>query len=177
MANRTYLLGLNEDFFEEENVSLHSLVEARYCIPVLWLSLFQSNDIRLYESIPILLTTRECALGNIDQRFDGLVSFFGEPCRKLLTQWRDFIEKNAYANYLLNTMELAQMENAEGEFLNELKNYMTELDALVAGTHATRELSVVVQASQSLVEYPYVNESLPLCGYSNSLSLPWEQEQ
>lgn len=176
MANRTYLVGLNEHFFDDEDVSLNMLLEAEYCIPLFWLALFQAADIRLYHNIPILHTSREQALVNIDQRASGLAALLGEPGTRLVAQWRAFIEQNDYVNYLLNTAELAQMESGDGEFLAELKDWFAELATITGGAVTNRALNVLVQASPSLADFPYADSPIHLCGHSFELPLPWETE-
>lgn len=176
MANRTYLVGLNEHFFDDEDVSLNMLLEAEYCIPLFWLALFQTGDIRLYHNIPILHTSRIQALANIDQRASGLAALLGESGPRLVAQWRAFIEQNDYVNYLLNTAELAQMESGAGEFLAELKHWYAELATITAGPVTNRALKVLIQASPSLADFPYADSPIHLCGHSFELPMPWETE-
>jgi hypothetical protein len=176
MANRTYLVGLNEDFFEDDDVALNMLLEAEYCIPLFWLALFQADDIRLYHGIPILLTSRQQALDNIDQRAGGLATLLGEPGDKLIAQLRAFIEQNQYANYLVNTAELAQMEDGEGEFLAELTGWFSDMAAICKGAIPDRSLKVLAQAGPALASFPYAGSPLHLCGHSFNLPLPWETQ-
>lgn len=176
MTNRTYLVGLNQDFFENDKVALNMLLEAEYCIPVFWLALFQPSDIRLYYNIALLQTSRAQALANIDQRSDGLAALLGEPGARLVAQWRAFIEQNDYANYLLNTSELAEMEDGEGKFLRDLTGWFADLAAIGGGTPGSRALKVLTQASSSLTEFPYSDSPIHLCGHSFELPLPWETE-
>lgn len=176
MAYRTYLVGLNQHFFDDEDVALNMLLEAEYCIPVLWLALFQAADIGLYHNIPLLHTSRAQALANLDQRAPGLAALLGEPGSKLVAHMRAFIEQNPYANYLINTSELAQMENSEGEFQAEMTTWFEELDAIGNQAMTTRALSVLTQASASLVDFPYTDSAIHLCGHSFNLPLPWETE-
>lgn len=176
MANRTYLVGLNQDFFEDDDAALNMLLEAEYCIPLFWLALFQAGDIRLYHDIPIVQTSREHALANIDQRAAGLAALLGEPGATLVAQWRAFIEQNDYANYLLNTSELAQMEDGEGELLRQLAGWFSDLALIASGTMTSRSLDVLTQAGPALAEYPYCGSPIHLCGHSFELPLPWETE-
>lgn len=176
MANRTYLVGLNEDFFEDEDVSLNMLLEAEYCIPLFWLAMFQAGDIRLYHNIPILQTSRDHALANIDQRASALASLLGDSGDKLLADWRAFIEQNAYANYLINTAELAHMEDGEGAFLRQLTGWFADLATIGSGAIRRRALGVLTQASPTLTEFPYTDSPVHLCGHSYELPLPWETE-
>lgn len=176
MSNRTYLVGLNEHFFDDDDVSLNMLLEAEYCIPLFWLALFQAGDIRLYHNIPILHTSRAQALANLDQRAPGLAALLGEPGDKLVAQMRAFIEQNPYQNYLINTSELAQMENAEGQFHAELTDWFAELATIANRTMSSRALNILTQASASLVDFPYTDRAIHLCGHSFELALPWETE-
>lgn len=169
-------MGLNEDFFEDDDVALTMLLETEYCIPLFWLALFRADDIRLYHAIPILLTSRAQALANIDQRAGGLAALLGEPGDKLIAQLRTFIEQNEYAHYLLNTSELAQMEDSEGEFLADLTGWFSDMEAIAKGAIQDRSLKVLAQADPELAEFPYVGRPFHLCGHSFNLSLPWETQ-
>jgi len=176
MANRTYLVGLNEHFFDDEDVSLNMLLEAEYCIPLFWLALFQAGDIQQYHNIPLLHTSRTQALANLDLRALGLAALLGEPGNRLIAHMRAFIEQNPYANYLINTSELAQMEDSEGDFLAQLTAWFAELETIVNGSMASRALDVLLQASPSLVDFPYTDRAVHLFGHSFNLPLPWETE-
>lgn len=173
MANRVYLLGVDQDFFASDEPGLHQLLEAEYCLPVLWLALYRKDDIRLYEQVPLLLTSREQALANFDTRRAALATFLGGSSDTLLGQFRRFIEQNAFANYMVNTYELDMMED-DGVFHEQLQGYMDGLDSIVDGSFASRELPVLLQADDGLAEYPYAGNALPLCGFSYDLPLPWE---
>ena len=50
MSNRTYLCGSNTGVLESDNLNAGELLEARYCIPLLWLALFQLNDMCVFRS-------------------------------------------------------------------------------------------------------------------------------
>ncbi len=173
MANRVYLLGVDQDFFASDEPGLHQLLEAEYCLPLLWLSLYRKGDIRLYQQVPLLLASREQALANFDARRAALAAFLGGSSATLLDQFRQFIEQNAFANYMVNTYELDMMED-DGVFHEQLQGYMDELEAIAEGSLESRELPVLVQADDGLAEYPYVGNALPLCGFSYDLPLPWE---
>lgn len=175
MANRVYLLGLNQDFFTTDEPELHQLLEAKYRLPVLWLSLYRKEDIRLYEEVPLLLATREQALANFDARRAALVAFLGGSSGTLLDQFRQFIEQNAFANYMVNTYELDMMED-DGIFHEQLQGYMDDLQSIADGSFASRELPVLLQADDELTRYPYTGNALHLCGFSYDLPLPWEAE-
>jgi hypothetical protein len=179
MANRTYLCGLNQNFFEDDDdqIQLNVLLEARYCLPLLWFTLFQPDDIKLYSNVPILLTSREAALANLDRNAPALAAFVGEPAATIVAHWRTFIEQNEYANYLVNTHELQMMEDQQGEFHHDLKQMMAEFASIVDGTAPTRELYVVGQADRSLAEYPYRGIPLHLCGVSFNRPMPWEERK
>ena len=173
MANRVYLLGVEQDFFASDEPGLHQLLEAEYCLPVLWLSLYRKEDIRLYEQVPLLLTSREQALANFDARRAALAAFLGEAADVLLGQFRQFIEQNAFANYMVNTYELDMMED-DGVFHGQLQGFMDDLESIVEGSFASRELPLLLQADEELAEYPYSGNAQPLCGFSYDLPLPWE---
>ncbi|WP_305821311.1 hypothetical protein [Massilia brevitalea] len=173
MANRVYLLGVEQDFFASDEPGLHQLLEAEYCLPVLWLSLFRKDDIRLYQEVPLLLTSREQALANFDARRAALAGFLGGSTDILLGQFRQFIEQNAFANYMVNTYELDMMED-DGVFHEQLQGYMDNLESIVEGRFASRELPLLLQADEELAEYPYTGNAQPLCGFSYDLALPWE---
>lgn len=174
MANRTYLVGLNQHFFDDEDVSLNMLLEAEYCIPLFWLALFQAGDIQQYHSIPLLHTSGKQALANLDQRGPGLAALLGEPGTRLVAQMRAFIEQNPYAHYLINTSELAEMEDSEGQFLAQLTAWFAELETIANGSMTSRALDVLLQASPSLVDFPYTDRAIHLFGHSFNLPLPWE---
>ena len=176
MANRTYLVGLNEHFFNDDDVALNMLLEAEYCIPLFWLALFQASDIGLYHDIALLHTSREQALANLDRRAPALAALLGESGTSLVAHMRTFIEQNPYANYLVNTSELAEMEDSEGAFLAELTTWFAELESIVNGSMTSRALDVLTQASPTLVDFPYTDSAVHLYGHSFSLPLPWETE-
>lgn len=173
MANRVYLLGVDQDFFESDEPGLHQLLEAEYCLPVLWLSLYRKGDIRLYQQVPLLLTSREQALANFDARRPALAAFLGGSSAALLDQFRRFIEQNTFANYMVNTYELDMMED-DGVFLEQLQCYMDDLESIVEGSFVSRELPVLLQADDGLADHPYAGSAVPLCGFSYDLPLPWE---
>jgi len=172
MANRVYLLGVDQDFFASDEPGLHQLLEAEYCLPVLWLSLYKKDDIRLYQQIPLLLTSREQALANFDARRAALAAFLGGSSGALLDQFRRFIEQNAFANYMVNTHELNMMED-DGVFHGQLQGYMDDLASIVEGSSVSRDLPLLLQADDGLTEYPYAGDAVPLCGFSYDLPLPW----
>lgn len=176
MANRVYLTGLNENFFEDDDVAMHALVERNYAIPLLWFGLFEPEDLKLYSDVPILLTSRDRALASLRRRAPGLKAFLGDLAAPVVDDWITFIEQNAYANYLLNTLELAQMEDEEGEFRRDLEQYQAEFETIAAGTFASRELGVLLQETDQLAQFPYAGAPLHLCGYSFDLELPWERK-
>lgn len=175
MANRVYLLGLNQDFFATEQPEVDQLLEAAHRLPVLWLSLYRKEDIRLYEQVPILLTSREQALANFDSRRNALVAFLGESSGAVLDQFRQFIVQNEFANYLVNTYELDMMED-DGVLNEQMQGYMDDLQSIVEGTLTSRELPVLLQADDGFTKYPHTGKVLHLCGYSYSLPLPWEAQ-
>lgn len=175
MANRAILLGLDQDFFEDEEVKLHELAERNYAIPLLWLMLFQPGDVRMYHDIPLLLTSREAALANLARSAPGVTAFLGPASAGLVQQWCDYIGRNTFANYLLNTYDLKIMEDEEGQFRAELQQWLAEFAQLAGGTATTRELAVVTQASAALTAFPYTGGPLPLCGTSFTRSMPWER--
>lgn len=174
MANRTYLVGLNEHFFDDEDVSLNMLLEAEYCIPLFWLALFQAGDIEQYHNIPLLHASRAQVLANLDRRGPGLAALLGAPGEALVAHMRTFIEQNPYANYLINTSELAEMEDSEGEFLAELTTWFAELETISNQSMSSRALDVLTQASPTLVDFPYTDSAVHLYGHSFNLPLPWE---
>lgn len=176
MANRTYLVGLNQHFFDDEDVALNMLLEAEYCIALFWLALFQAGDIRQYHNIPLLHASRAQVLANLDLRGPGLAALLGEPGAPLVAHMRTFIDQNPYANYLINTSELAQLEDSEGEFLARLTAWFFDLGTITEGTMASRTLDVLLQASPSLVDFPYTGSAVHLFGHSFDLPLPWETE-
>ncbi len=175
MANRTYLLGLNEEFFETEDVSLNVLLEAKYCIPLLWLTLFKVDDMRLYHDIPLLLTNRAAALANIDRAAPGIVAMLGQSSATVIAQFRSVIEQNSFANYLLNPSELKDMEDAAGEFHAQLKRWFDDLAAIERGGVRPAELDVMLQHGPEMAELPQVIKPMHLCGYSFVVQLPWEE--
>lgn len=154
---------------------MHPLLEAEYFLPVLWLSLFQKDDIRLYAQVPILLTSREQALANFDTRRAALVAFLGGSSGVLLDQFREFIVHNTFANYMVNTYELNMMED-DGVFHEQLQGYMNDLESIVEGSFASRELPVLLQADEGLTHHPHTGKPMHLCGFSFDLPLPWERK-
>lgn len=176
MANRVYLLGMDQDFFTTDEPESHQLLEAEYCLPVLWLSLYRKEDIRLYEQVPLLLTSREQALTNFDARRNALAAFLGESSGSVLEQFRQFIVQNAFASYMVNTYELNMMDD-DGVLHEQLQGYMDDLQSIVDGTFVSRELPLLLQASNELTEYPYTGKVIHLCGFSFDLPLPWEAKE
>jgi len=175
VANRAILLGLDQDFFEDEEVKLHELAERNYAIPLLWLMLFQPCEVRMYHDIPLLLTSREAALANLERNAPAVTAFLGAGNATLVRQWCEFIEKNAFRNYLLNTYDLKIMEDEEGQFRAELEQWLAEFAQVASGTATTRALAVVTQASTELTAFPYTGGPLPLCGTSFTRTMPWER--
>lgn len=171
MANRAELVGLNEPFFETERPALHSLLEGNYGLPLLWLALYRKEDIRDYENVSILLTSRESALASFDARRAGLETFLGAPAHPLIAQFRAVIEAHAYRYYLVNTTELQMLDD---DFGANLPGYFDQLDQIVAGTAQTRELPVLTQADDDLTHYPYDGKPLWLCGFSYEIEVPWD---
>lgn len=176
MANRAYLCGLNQNFFEDDDVELVPLLERGYALPLLWFTLFRPEDIRLYSGVPILLTSREQALANLAQRADAMKAFLGEPAT-IVGHWRTFIEQNDYANYLVNTHELQMMENEEGEFHRDLQQWFAQFDALADGTAGTRQLGVVAQANEALAQFPYRGDPYHLVGITFDRPMPWDERR
>lgn len=175
MANRAYLCGLNENFFEDDDVSLVPLLERGYALPLLWFTLFRPEDIRMYQHVPILLTSRTQALANLERRAPAMEAFLGEPA-PIVAQWRQFIVDNDYANYLVNTHELQMMEDQVGQFERELRHWFAEFETILDGSAARRDLDVVAQASRSLTDFPYPYRGDPyhLCGITFDRPMPWE---
>ncbi|QGZ39362.1 hypothetical protein IP92_02383 [Pseudoduganella flava] len=177
MANRAYLVGLNENFFEDDDVNLHPLIDRSYALPLLWFSLFEPDDLRMYSHVPIMLTSRDKALANIDRRAAALKAFLGPQAAPIVDHWRTFIDENAYANYLMNPMELVQMQDEEGEFLRDLRQWIAEFESIADGSATTRTLGILHQAHDGLMEYPYTGDPLHLCGHSFERPLPWERKR
>ncbi|UUZ55306.1 hypothetical protein LP419_05865 [Massilia sp. H-1] len=175
MANRTYLLGLNQNFFETDDVELNVILEAKYAIPPLWLTLFTADDIRLYHDIPLAVTSWAQALANIDRRTPAMIRMLGEAAAPLLAQWRQVIEKNEFANYLLNPSELKDMEDEAGQFHEEFKGWFADLAAIELGGVKPSELGLMLQHGPTFAEMEHVINPNLLCGGSANITLPWEK--
>lgn len=177
MANRAYLIGTNDDLFATERPRAHTLLEARYFMPVLWLALFKDDDIHVDQGVPFPLTGRSEALANFDARRAGLAKFLGGDADRLLGQFRDFVAQHTYAHYLINTHELKIMEDAEGEFHAELREYLDDMYHLGLGDQEERRLMILWQSNKKLADYPSDLTPYFLCGTSSDHPMPWEPKQ
>ncbi|MEJ7806048.1 MAG: hypothetical protein WKG03_09050 [Telluria sp.] len=176
MSNRTYLCGSNTDVLESDNLNAGELLEARYCIPLLWLALFQENDMHVHDGAPLLLTRREEAMANWESRKAGLARFLGEPSQEIIAAWESFIRCQSAPMFLLNTYELWLMDEQPGQLATDVRVYFSDLDAMCTDERCARDLAFVIQANRALCSFPYVGAAMHLCGYSIGTQVPWPEE-
>ena len=176
MSNRTYLCGSNTGVLESDNLNAGELLEARYCIPLLWLALFQLNDMHVHDGAPLLRTSTEEAMANWDSRKPGLTRFLGEPSQEIIAAWGAFIGSQNAPMLLLNTYELWLMDEQPGQLAIAIREYFSDLDAICTNERSARDLAFVIQANRALCSFPYVGAAMHLCGYSIGTKVPWPEE-
>jgi hypothetical protein len=167
---------MNSDVLEGNDLDAVSLLEAKYCIPLLWLALFRPNDVRLHHNAPVLLASKEEAISTWATRKEGICRFLGAPSQEIVAGWEEFIHFQSASIFLLDTRELWLMEDEEGQFTIELGAYFSDFDKICSSERVARDLAVVVQASRNLCSFPYVGTSLHLCGFSIGSTVPWPLE-
>jgi hypothetical protein len=173
MANRAYLLGLNQEFFETDDIELNELLEANYAIAPMWLTLFTADDIKMYQETPLVLTSRAQALDNMARRAPAMVRLLGEAAAPIVAQWRTVIEQNVFANYLLNPSELKDMEDETGQFHAEFKGWFADLDAIEKGGVQAASLGLMGQHGPDFAAMPAATRANLFCGASFTVTLPW----
>ncbi len=177
MANRTYLLGFNEDFFAVESPVASEILEARYCMPFFWLTLFDLDSVHLYNEIPLLWTSKEKALQVLNSRLTLLHKMFGSTSKEIIGLWHQFVQQQNCQYFLLNTRELWMMQNEEGDFLKELQHQMQELSEMTISGVPLMQALVVKQAfSDDDPDCPFMGSTLPLFGHSYSIKVPWPEK-
>jgi hypothetical protein len=176
MANRTYLYGADSANVEGEEFEAVELLEASYCIPFLWLSLFRRGDIKVVKKAPVPVASKEQVIASWTSRKQAISRFLGPTADRIVAGWDEFIRTRDTAFFVLDTYELWLMENQEGELAAELSRFFNELDEICSNPRPSRDLAIAMQADRSVCAYPFEGKSMHLCGYTFESTVPWPDE-
>ena len=176
MANRTYLYGADSDNVEGEEFEAVELLEARYCIPFLWLSLFRRDDIKVIKKAPVPVASKDQVIATWTSRKEAVSRFLGPTADWIVAGWDEFIRTRDHAFFVLNTYELWLMESQEGDLAADLSRYFNELDEICDNPRPARDLAVAMQADRRVAAYPFEGKSMYLCGDTFGATVPWPDQ-
>lgn len=190
MSNRIYLYCTNfqslpkpdewENFFRQSGIEY----EAKASIPIFWLCLFSSSNIRMvqpnhngfdddWRSYPYLMCSRKSGLDRLKERAPMMQKALGELRFALYTEWLQRIEHEPYENILVRTEELDWLGN-EGELEGSLRKALKHLEQVCA--EGSMRMSNAMNDISGLWSDEVLNEceSSELVGISNE-SNSWPQ--
>jgi hypothetical protein len=143
MANRVYLsstdfLHLPSDAeFDDFSRRSGAEYEAKASVPLFWMCLFTSADIRFVpanaeddsRAYPYLLCAKEDALRRLHALSVPMAAVMNEERHELYEDWLHRVENEPYSNLLVRTIELDWMCE-EGELEADLRQTIKDLDQL-----------------------------------------------
>ncbi|MFM2087140.1 MAG: hypothetical protein RLZZ237_2009 [Pseudomonadota bacterium] len=125
--------------------------EAAYCIPLYWLCLFGVEDIRLARTqdeedeqardYAYLVCERQAGLARLQTRAAALQGPLGAERHALYLQWLARIAQESFSHVLVRTEELDAMDE-EGQFQQELRTALSDLDAACSAALETGEFAI-----------------------------------
>lgn len=191
MANRAYLICTDKPVKYDSLNGKDVCSAASYMVPLFWYMLFNETDV-VSSSTPCddeepdfiyysLITSKTEGIKLAKSRIDSLTGIFGESIIEQFNIWGSYLESLKGASVVVETCELAMMDDDPSKFKNEL------IQCIAAFSQPSRItkgfFKKKVQASPSwavllgqadISSMSEVPEIYKLCGYSWENPVPWE---
>ncbi|WP_409525991.1 hypothetical protein [Nitrincola sp. MINF-07-Sa-05] len=191
MANRTYLYCSEKPVKYIELDAAIVISAASYMVPVFWYMLFDTSDIekastpgdddepdfKYYRLVADRASSIECA----KQRIDSVSSLLGAKIAEQFNQFLGLIEQQSGEKVVVETCELAMMDESprtfKGEAIKCMKAFSQEpiVRKGLFRKESTANPNWVALLGQANISTDTEDKPIEsLCGYSWKIPVPWE---